>query len=633
MKLILGDCLEELKKLPANSIDSIVTDPPYFLTNSSGSGFMGKEWDSLSVKNVFVEAILKSLVPALDMDEESFAQLGVKINFPLEKKKSYMSVQSVISLLKEPSRKLNQEMFFAPELVLTKQEVLVLLRGLSPSLIGVIEKNHEDVLYAVKNMFTESCHKTIALQLAIILSRKTALEELKTLLTLTEDQKTRGALEGKTGKISEEKFISAITLSVEDVKKNVEKEKSSVTTSPPIDLQKIIQTIISLPFVKNAMGLFMENPGNTQIISELFHEKWASEVLRVLKPGGHLLSFSGTRTYHSMVTAIERAGFEIRDQIQWIYGSGFPKSLNISKAIDKEAGLKRERTTGTMGSNNTESMGKFNLGEAISDQAIKWDGWGTALKPANEPIVLARKPISEKTVAKNFLKWGVGGLNVDGCRVEASDQKKLEKNWDRVQSENNKSGTICREGGDLKPVNLNLYKNEGRFPANLIFSHHEECEPSPQVFVDGTTQNQCHEDCAVRMLDEQSGILKSGGKKNASYTNENDGIFTHGGEQKSSFYGSNGGDSRFFYCAKTSKRERNEGLEGEINSHPTLKPIKLMTYLCKLVTPPNGIILDPFMGSGSTGIAAKKEGFNFIGIEKEKEYFEIAKKRINHGPN
>jgi site-specific DNA-methyltransferase (adenine-specific) len=135
------------------------------------------------------------------------------------------------------------------------------------------------------------------------------------------------------------------------------------------------------------------------------------------------------------------------------------------------------------------------------------------------------------------------------------------------------------------------------------------------------------------MLDEQSGILKSGGKKNASYTNENDGIFTHGGEQKSSFYGSNGGDSRFFYCAKTSKRERNEGLEGEINSHPTLKPIKLMTYLCKLVTPPNGIILDPFMGSGSTGIAAKKEGFNFIGIEKEKEYFEIAKKRINHGPN
>lgn len=353
-------------------------------------------------------------------------------------------------------------------------------------------------------------------------------------------------------------------------------------------------------------------------------EIW-KEVLRVLRPGGHLLSFGGTRTYHRMVVNIEDAGLEIRDQIQWIYGSGFPKSLNIGKAIDKAAGAEREivgfnpnhRGESQMRNPHTKSLGQNgNITAPATELAKQWEGWGTALKPANEPIVLARKPL-DGTAAENIEKWGVGGLNIDGCRIGT----------DNVQCNKKGGGGTTFHGQTEKPRLSG--STCGRWPANVMFD--EE---------------------AAEMLDEQSGILKSGGKQNASYTNENDGIFTPGGNQQSNFYGSSGGVSRFFYCAKASKRERNAGLEGmpeqitndgrqtEIdnayqrgitkrqNHHPTVKPIKLMEYLCKLVTPANGVILDPFMGSGSTGVAAKNLGFGFVGIEREKEYWEIANKRV-----
>ena len=269
-------------------------------------------------------------------------------------------------------------------------------------------------------------------------------------------------------------------------------------------------------------------------------ELW-SEALRVLKPGGHLLSFGGTRTYHRMVVNIEDAGFEIRDQIMWLYGSGFPKSLNISKAID-----------------NT----------AITPEAKQWDGWGTALKPANEPICVARKPLSESTVAKNVLKWGTGGINVDATRIGEGSAK--------------------------------------RFPANLILDEQ-----------------------AALLLDEQSGVLKSGALK--PYVRESDDYYS-GSWPDSNFESkaTSGGASRFFYCAKASKSERNAGSKEHFNIHPTCKPIKLMRYLVRLVTPPNGTVLDPFCGSGTTGVAAKQEGFNFIGIEREAEYVEIARRRFDN---
>lgn len=346
------------------------------------------------------------------------------------------------------------------------------------------------------------------------------------------------------------------------------------------------------------------------------------ECLRVLKPGGHLLAFSGSRTYHRMAVAIEDAGFQIRDQIMWVYGSGFPKSLNISKAIDKAAGVefssKPASGVGFMNNNddgyNTTLNQLVQVGQSTAE-AKEWDGWGTALKPAHEPIVLARKPL-DGTVANNVLTYGVGGINIDGCRVGEGAKK-----WA------NPRGGIWATDADST---AELIDNPlGRFPANFI---HDGSDEVLELFPDtkGGTWNTT---------------------KGARHFN-NDGEPT--GYATSKQDSSTGSAARFFYCAKANKKDRNEGLDkfplikgGSMNGaetrpdrptnhpiranhHPTVKPTDLMRYLCRLVTPPNGVILDPFTGSGSTGKAALLEGFNFIGIEQSEEYAAIAKARIEH---
>jgi site-specific DNA-methyltransferase (adenine-specific) len=319
------------------------------------------------------------------------------------------------------------------------------------------------------------------------------------------------------------------------------------------------------------------------------------EVLRVLKPGSHLLAFSGSRTYHRMAVAIEDAGFEIRDQIMWVYGSGFPKSHNISKGIDKAAGAEREvvgqKITGNARTDQGWAGGQIMIDETspTTKEAKQWQGWGTALKPAHEPIVLARKPL-EGTVANNVLTYGVGGINIDGTRVGTEGGTKL-------TVENNDKDLFAPGSGKLTRGYGEVVDGLGRFPANFIH--------------DGS--------------DEVNELL--------------------------------GEPARFFYCAKANKRDRNEGCdefqerqvvtfatangtsgkpssisEGRDtknrNHHPTVKPTDLMQYLCRLITPPNGTILDPFLGSGSTGKAAMYEGFNFVGIELTEEYLPIAKARI-----
>jgi site-specific DNA-methyltransferase (adenine-specific) len=292
-------------------------------------------------------------------------------------------------------------------------------------------------------------------------------------------------------------------------------------------------------------------------------EIW-QQVLRVLKPGGHLLAFAGTRTQHRMAVRIEDAGFEIRDMIAWVYGSGFPKSLDVSKAIDKAAGAEREvvghrKKLQSYGADVNDvygggpDKGGMQLITAPTTPAAKqWQGWGTALKPALEPITVARKPL-RGTVAANVLEYGTGAINVDACRIGTG-------------------GRTCRDGKATKPSDAGWENmrghgiaslNAGRWPANLIH--------------DGS--------------DEVVGLLNDA--------------------------------ARFFYCAKASKKDRGEG-----NNHPTVKPTALMQYLCRLVTPPNGVILDPFMGSGSTAVAAKREKFNFIGIEMQREHFETSKRRV-----
>lgn len=368
------------------------------------------------------------------------------------------------------------------------------------------------------------------------------------------------------------------------------------------------------------------------------------DCLRVLKPGGHVLSFGGTRTYHRMACNIEDAGFEIRDQIQWLYGSGFPKSHNISKAIDKKFGSLKEveyNQGGGYGNgkfknsnvSNTRADGHIGKGKksiANSDLAKQWDGWGTALKPACEPLCLARKPLSEKTIVNNVLEHGTGGINIDECRVET------EHNKVRISKGNIYGGNSLNQSNIKHTVSKDS-NIKGRFPANVVLD--EE---------------------AGKMLDEQSGQLSPQGSRKKK---DSIGKFYGGGTKDSSFFGDKGGASRFFYCAKASKRERNEGLEGfedrqtwasqekrdansfdvfesdgrqktlNKNYHPTVKPIKLMQYLIKLITPPGGTIMDPFMGSGSTGVAAKSLGFNFIGMELNEDYYKIAEARINHAKN
>ena len=351
-----------------------------------------------------------------------------------------------------------------------------------------------------------------------------------------------------------------------------------------------------------------------------FDKKTWELAFQLLKPGGYLLAFSASRNYHRMAVAVEDAGFEIRDQIMWIYGSGFPKSLNIGMGVDKKQGNERvtvgERTRNVKpfdddngwNSNNTTGNHIYTKGNS------EWEGWGTALKPAHEPIVMARKPL-EGTVVDNVLEHGVGGINIDECRV---GKEILEE---QIAGRSNKIGTFERK-------DMITPKREGRYPANVM---HDGSDVVNDIFPNSKG---------------------SSGNGNAKVGETSKGaIPLRRGEAP--LYNDEGSASRYFYCPKTAKSERNQGLvefddkqyshDGRKksienpyqrnksiskNSHPTVKPVELMKYLCRLVTPKGGTVLDPFMGSGSTGMAAKDEGFDFIGIEREKEYFEISEQRI-----
>ena len=367
-------------------------------------------------------------------------------------------------------------------------------------------------------------------------------------------------------------------------------------------------------------------------------ETWR-HALRVLKPGGHLLAFSGSRTYHRMACAIEDAGFEIRDQIMWVYGSGFPKSHDVSKAIDREAGAEREvvgRKEDWWPAGRREHSGPFmrssyrpfhddpeacERSRAITapatDAARTWSGWGTALKPAHEPIVVARKPF-KGTVAANVMAHGTGALNIDGCRVGSAGGTTRGEGGGWLSSQG-----AFTTGHDV--VSL----DSGRWPANFIHDGSDE---------------------VLRLFPDVNGIVgasRQGGDKS---------IFNGGGHQqvaKQKIVGGSkdsGSAARFFYCPKASKRDREDGLAGftlqapsglqgrndgslgsivtRANHHPTVKPTELMRYLCRLVTPPGGLVLDPFTGSGSTGRGAVLEGFRFLGIEMDPGYMHLAIARI-----
>ncbi len=348
-------------------------------------------------------------------------------------------------------------------------------------------------------------------------------------------------------------------------------------------------------------------------------------VNKTLKPGAHLLAFFGSRTYHRGVVKIEDAGFHIRDQLMWLYGSGFPKSHNVGKAIEAQvrtgssspkaqrlaamgdayeptplAGTPEYGTRGNMFRSAAGGRTEWDRSELdlTVNEAKEWQGWGTALKPAHEPIVLARKPLSEPTVAKNVLKHRTGALNIDASRVGSAGGSK--RSHQKPYPANDHGGADrthwARTGHDIVQI------DNGRWPANVI--------------TDGSNE----------VLDQFPKVKTSGPSKRKRDSGNVD-VYGNGiGDKAGSIsvrYAEEGSAARFFYCAKPSKKERGEG-----NLHPTVKPTALMRYLCRLATPPGGVVLDPFMGSGTAGVAAVQQGFRFIGIERDPEYFEIACARI-----
>lgn len=335
-------------------------------------------------------------------------------------------------------------------------------------------------------------------------------------------------------------------------------------------------------------------------------EVW-QEALRVLKPGGYLLAFAGTRTQHRMACRIEDAGFEIRDMICWAYGSGFPKSLNIGKAVDELRGVEREfvQTNPNKRDEAVEqaSQGKSQSGRTthadITRGTSEWEGWGTNLKPAVETVTVARKPLSENTVAANCMKWGTGGINIDGCRVGTDEITSQGSASLHLQKKCLEHGIRKYENG-LPGENFQPSTHIGRFPANLIHDGSEE---------------------VLARFPNCKGAVSNGKKAGTGY----DGGFNCMPQQRS--YSDSGSAARFFYCAKASASERNEGVDGG-NKHPTVKPVALMEYLVKLVSREGAVVLDPFCGSGTTGVACVNLGRNFIGIERDPAYFELMKTRI-----
>lgn len=405
---------------------------------------------------------------------------------------------------------------------------------------------------------------------------------------------------------------------------------------------------------------------------------WLSSVLvecrRVLKPGGHALIWALPRTSHWTGMAVEDAGFQIREVVTHLFGSGFPKSLDVSKAMDKKAGVKREvvgryvppqddpKNKWTPANKHNQMNAHYEVfgaeRECIRDltapatpEAKQWAGFGTSLKPANEHWILARKPLSESSVAANVAEWGTAALNIDACRVGNADTRGKAS-----------MSALGQGSGWNKHNNREVIagSDSGRWPPNVVLTHSADCN------------GVCAEDCPIRILDLQSGNLKS--NSGTPFTSNRPAGNVYGGYAPvdfQGFYGDSGGASRFyptfrydpeydapfFYCAKASRSERNEGCEalekkaahkmagGEFqpdgrtltskglehqNHHPTVKPVALIRWLCRLITPPGGLILDPFMGSGTTGVAAVQEGFRFVGIEREAEYMAICEKRIEH---
>ena len=467
------------------------------------------------------------------------------------------------------------------------------------------------------------------------------------------------------------------------LRKLEENSIDSIVTDPPYNLK--------------FMGKKWDDKGTPKEFQK-WNEKWAKQAYKVLKPGGYMIVFSGTKTYHRMVSGVEDAGFEIKDMIEWMYGTGFPKSYNISKGFDKQAGAEREVIGtytapdgkkrwggvgfhGGVGEYTQTDRGQTPVTKPSTDKAKKWEGWGTALKPAHEPILLAQKP-REGTYCENIDKWGVGGINIEATRVDLNGEKLTFEHTEKTS----RSSGIQGNTSDAR-AGETWENNKGRFPANLLLTHHPDCDYNGKKKVKGShdttgvwgtnkngstfqgygTQGQkhegyadkngmetvsdwdCHPSCPVRRMNKQSGV-SGASYREGDRASKQDGIVPwnkgreSGRSVKNAGYTDKGGAARYFnqfhfvdedffkYTAKASKSERT--CDGNVdNDHPTVKPIELMKWLVRLVTPPEGLVVDPFCGSGTTCISAYEEGFDYIGMDNDKHSVEIARERMKYHKN
>jgi DNA modification methylase len=583
-KVILhpGDCLDVLATLPENSVDAVVTDPPYLLTSitkrfgadgaapaqfgSDGryarlsGGFMNKRWDAPGDSRGL--SVFEAWLAGFIAGEGCFRVQAHKNN-------RYYTCQFSIHLRQDDT----------PILMACQKRVggRIVFHDARENKQGV--KSAPDVRWLIETR--DDC-----LMLAGILDR----------VPLFAKKAKDYAL-----------WRRALDLWVNTPKGS--------RWHGPRDVTEMAHLHRELQAIKRWDGSEVDlNFDPFMPPAQAFHYEWARAVHRVLKPGAHLLVFGGSRTYHRMACAVEDAGFEVRDCIFWCFGSGFPKSHDVSKGIDKAAGAEREivgkyispdgknRKAASGGGlpNDSDSLGEWNhpITAPATPEAVQWEGWGTALKPAVEPIVMARKPLSEGTVAANVLRWGTGAINVGACRVAtdwAADPTR--RGW---QGQNNGAGTFQGErvlGGEKCKPN-----DSGRWPANLI---HDGSDEVVRAFPDSAGQ--------------QGAV--NGTEPSAKTDTAWGSMHRVPGDARAP-RGDSGSAARFYYTAKADADDRLG------SRHPTVKPVDLMQYLVRLVCPKGGLVFDPFSGTGTTGEAAWREGCSAILIEREAEYQEDIRRRM-----
>jgi len=727
MKLVHGDSLDVLKEMEANTVDTIVTDPPYFLIGESGGGgFMNKEWDGIIglwkyqlADEVFADFVIR-LLKCVRV-EKSLEEENIVLNSVSTIHVESQTLNNVNSANKTSTSKTKKQ-DSVQAIALTKQGLLDLLNELSVThtkLIQFLNGESETALYVIPILSLQKELKNYVAKPVTLLSKAKETEVTRITFTKTEVQRISDATEGMIGTSLEKPFTNEMNGNADIVVNTVLLKKYSATTSNPTESEEIIRSLTLLLCAYDATRTSKEIQ---QHMIVTFFKVIFLEAKRVLKPGGTVMAFSGSRTQHHLAQGLEQSGYLLKDSIMYMYGSGFPKATDISKQLDKmdavtEQQVRRFRftkwvveqgvtakqidlaTETKMGSHYTthptqpsvmtrEHLDKcsslfneipqwvydecdkrsvesknfaarevvgvnttkdfdhhkgsmmskettednetktkdINITTSKTPEAKLWNGWKShGLKPAYEPILICQKP-NEGTYAANALKHGVSGLNIDGGRIGTD-----EITVNRHEGYNSNSLVESTKGkwkGKQEKVT-------GRFPANLIL-----------------------DEIAGDLLDEQSGVTKSSNAVRNNKASENTAMSGANLGHTSSGHSDKGGASRFFYCAKASKAERNAGCEGlEIkqttggggmnnteddvcgkygsikaaasNHHPTVKPLKLMEYLCTLTkTPTGGVVLDPFMGSGSTGVACKNTGRDFIGIEREAEYIEIARARL-----